>query len=116
LDNNNIFLVLGEGIFTTFLVLLTWVIFRADTISQGFKYVNGIFSASLFSSPGDLPLKEICLTLVFIIIEYFQRKKAHAMQINGIRYVWLRWILYVSLVFIILLFGGGAQKFIYFQF
>lgn len=80
------------------------------------EYLKGMFSISLFESPGDLPVKEIALALLFLIIEFVQRDKLHALQFDKLKVIWVRWSIYASLVIIILLFGGGAQKFIYFQF
>ncbi len=116
IDNNNILLSFTEGMFTFLFIVLTWVIFRSESVSESIEYIKGMFSPSLFSNPGDLPVKEIALALLFIIIEFRQRGKTHALRFEKINSVWVRWSIYASLVLIILLFGGGAQKFIYFQF
>src|SRR5690606_31754603 len=36
---------------TFFLVCIAWVFFRAETLSDAFVYISGIFSASLFTIP-----------------------------------------------------------------
>jgi len=116
IDNNNILLSFTEWMFTFLFIVLTWVVFRSESVWESIEYIKGIFSPSLFSNPGDLPVKEIAIALLFLIIEYRQRGKNHALQFEKLNRVWVRWSIYASLVFIILLFGGGAQEFIYFQF
>jgi D-alanyl-lipoteichoic acid acyltransferase DltB (MBOAT superfamily) len=116
LNNNNTILVVSEGFLTFLLVVLSWVIFRSDSLNKSFEYLGGIFSDTLFSSPQVLPLREIIITLAFVTAEYIQRRKPHALQIDKINSRLLRWAIYIGVVFIIMLFGGGSQKFIYFQF
>lgn len=116
IDNKNIWLTIPECLFTLLFIMITWVIFRAESVHESMEYLKGMFSISLFESPGDLPVKEIALALLFLIIEFVQRDKLHALQFDKLKVIWVRWSIYASLVIIILLFGGGAQKFIYFQF
>jgi D-alanyl-lipoteichoic acid acyltransferase DltB (MBOAT superfamily) len=115
--NGNGFLIsFTEGLLTFFFVIVTWVIFRSDSAGSAFEYLGLIFSPSLFTSPGDLPLREIGIAIVFIIGEFIQKSKPHALHLEGIKSPLLRWGIYAMLVIIILFFGGGSQKFIYFQF
>jgi hypothetical protein len=116
IDNNNIWLSVAEGLFTFVFIVTTWVIFRAESVQASVGYIRGMLSSSLFGSPGDLPVKEIALAMLFLVIEFIQRGKLHPLKFEKSYSVWLTWSLYVSLVLIVLLFGGGSQKFIYFQF
>ncbi|MBE0675882.1 MAG: MBOAT family protein [Bacteroidales bacterium] len=116
INNNNFLLSIVEGFSTFMLIVITWIFFKSDSVSHAFGYLNGMFSKSLFTSPGDLPLKEILIGLAFIIIEFVQRNKDHSLQINGIRQRWLRWGIYIGIILVIMLFGGGTQQFIYFKF
>lgn len=115
-SNNNRFLALTEGIITFLFIVLSWVVFRSDSIPMAAEYIKGIFSESLFHSRLDLPLKEIAIVVIFIIFEFFQRTKNHALQIEKISQLWIRWGIYIGIVNIIFLFGGGTNEFIYFQF
>ena len=116
INNNNNLLAGAEGAVTFLLIIITWVFFKADSVSHAWGYLQVMLSKSLFMSPGDLPLKEILIALAFVLVEFIQRKKDHALQINDIRQLWLRWGLYIGIIVVIMLFGGGTQKFIYFQF
>ena len=115
-SNNNRLLVLIEGLMTFLFIVLSWVVFRSDSITMAKEYIKGIFSDTLFTGHIDLPLKEIAIVVVFIIIEFLQRNKNHALQIEKINQLWIRWGIYIGLVTIILLFGGGTHEFIYFEF
>lgn len=116
INNNNILISFVEGLCTFILIVIAWIFFRADSVSHAIGYLNGVFSKSLFTSPGDLPLKEILIALAFIIVEFVQRKNDHGLQINRIRQIWLRWGIYIGIILVIMFFGGGNQQFIYFQF
>jgi len=116
INNNNIWIVLTEGLLTFFFIVLTWVVFRSESVHASIEYIRRMFSSSLFASPGDLPVKEIALAFLFLIIEFVQRSKTHALQFGMSVGIWLRWSIYTSLVIIILFFGGSAHQFIYFQF
>jgi alginate O-acetyltransferase complex protein AlgI len=116
INNNNAIVVLIETFITLIIVNMAWVVFRSNTIQQSIEYLNGIFSLSLFSFPQVFPKTAILTSIIFILTEYVQRNKQHALQIESIKYRLIRWGIYFGIVFIILLFGGGTQKFIYFQF
>jgi hypothetical protein len=109
-------LVLIETFITLVIVILAWVFFRSESIQKAVEYLKGIFSISLFSFPQVFPKIAILISMIFILTEYVQRKKQHALQLENIRYRAIRWGIYFGIVFIILFFGGGDQKFIYFQF
>ncbi|PHR68767.1 MAG: membrane-bound O-acyltransferase family protein [Lutibacter sp.] len=102
----------------TFLIFaLVGVFFRIDTVLDGFKYLGKIFSISLFSMP-MLPGKSVFIGIVFLLlVEWMQRNKEHGLSLEGLKISpIIRWSFYISIVFIIILFGGSSNDFIYFQF
>jgi uncharacterized membrane protein (DUF4010 family) len=102
---------------TFFFTVIAWVFFRAETINHATTYISSIFSASLFSIPEVLPKKIIFLIVLFILIEWFQREKEHALQLVKIKSpVILRWALYYGIIIAVWQFAGTQQQFIYFQF
>ena len=110
------------GIAVTFgLTVFAWIFFRSETVTDAIAYIGRIFSPSLLSVPGvissdTIPLM-ICLVL-FVIIEWLQRDKKYALQIEGIfSSRLLRWNIYIVLAFLIYYVGNfGHHAFIYFQF
>ena len=116
IKNDNMVLKSAETFITLLIVLLSWIVFRSETVRQSIEYMGGIFSPSLFSTPQVFPITEILIALFLIIAEYAQRQKEHALQIEKIQSRPLRWGIYLGVAFIIILFGGSSQQFIYFQF
>jgi D-alanyl-lipoteichoic acid acyltransferase DltB (MBOAT superfamily) len=116
INNDYSLVIITETIITMIIVMLAWIFFRADSINQAFAYINKLFSASLFKLPQVYPLKIIILTLLFIFSEWLQRKREHTLQIGNVKNRLLRWGIYYGIVFLILLFAGGKQEFIYSQF
>jgi len=97
-------------------IVFFWIIFRSDSLSHSWQYISCIFSRSILSFPDFIPKTALVTTGLFIILEFIQKDKQHALQIERINNRSLRWAVYVGLVLIIMFFGGGAEKFIYFQF
>ena len=69
-----------------------------------------IFSSPEFSGLSGLFLCIIVMTLV----EWIQRKEEVTLRFNVARPV--RWLVYVFVVLLIVVFGGHSVNFIYFQF
>jgi len=104
---------------TFFLIVIGWIFFRAETVSQAFNYINRIFSKSFFQTPIFFSLTIVIVTLLFIFIEWIQRDKDHGLQLQNTllgNYRLTRWLIYLALVFIICFLKGSEQEFIYFQF
>lgn len=116
------FLVKTGSVFSTFtLVMLTFIVFRAEDITQAVGYFKRLFSKSLFTI-SDLPSKDFdpVIALVFIIvmlvIEWIKREKEHGLQIN-IKSPVYRWVIYASIIFLIGMFMHTSETpFIYFNF
>lgn len=103
------------------LTCFAWIFFRAENIEHAFKYVMGIFSASLFETPtlSDKPEALLILLLILfgLLIEWKARENLHALEYFGFKWPKiLRRGFYLMIGFLILLFIGTKQEFIYFQF
>ena len=103
-------------------ICITWVFFRAESISEAFLYfkytVTGInipvSEVTYFiKETARLPLIGI---IVMLIIEWIQREKNHALEINNIKRPAIRYLIYYLLIYLIWQYGGTQQDFIYFQF
>jgi hypothetical protein len=116
LSNDHKLLILTEGSITFLIVVFSWVMFRSGSIMQAKEFIAGIFSSSLFSFPEVVPGNAMAASALFILAEYLQRNKQHALQIKDIRFRALRWSIYIGVVLLILFFGAGSREFIYFQF
>ena len=107
---------------TFVLVMMGWIIFRAESVASAFLYIRRIFVPSLFAKPNtelvDLYLTDALriLALVFLMfsVEWWQRNEQHALA--HIRYRAVRWSFYGLLVVCLFLFIGKVETFIYFQF
>ncbi len=116
LRNDNPVIVISEAIFNLSVIMLAWIFFRADTVSNALSYLKNLFSSSLFSMPQTVSIKPFILIIIFIIMEWFQKDKDHVLQLTNIRNRFLKWSIYLVIVEMILLLGAGNHKFIYFQF
>ncbi len=104
---------------TFFLTSIAWIFFRAKSIPIALNYIAKIFSISLFSVPEKIAdMSYILIFLfIFIIIEWAQREKQHALEFDEIKiHRSLRWVIYSSIFTLIFLYLGDHHEFIYFQF
>ena len=112
---------LGSVCFTFALVVLGWVVFRAENLSEASCYLHRFATALTSMNLGLSVYGKVtiiyCLLLVFI--EWIQRDRLCPLQLDGCwlgRYRWTRWLVYY-IVFMMTFFGRGEeQTFIYFQF
>ena len=107
-----------QMLLTFLLVLLGWVIVRAENITQAWQYLLRMFTETTTNLPkhGNDPLIYIGILL---LVEWMQRAKEHPFQLpeSGIfRYRTVRWFLYLGLFITTFLLAGRQQQFIYFQF
>ena len=105
---------------TFFLAVIGWIIFRAETMPQACDFLarmfSTLFSEGLYIAHGKRYLVWGFLMLAF---EWLQRDKQHALQLSHrglFRYAPARFALYAVLVYIMFLYAGTVQTFIYFQF
>ena len=107
---------LNMGI-TFSLTVFAWIFFRAENVSHALSYISGIFTSSLFSFPTVFPLSLLGLLFVFFFIEWTGRERQYAIAHTGFKWARpLRWTFYYVLFFLIFLYAGKEQQFIYFQF
>ena len=104
---------------TFFIVMIGWVIFRAPSLSDAVNYFSRLFSPSLWTDGGFMGIRTTLFSVLLIIAEIVQSSKEHVLQIDGqgiFRYRTCRWLLYVFMLAILILFCVVQRNFIYFQF
>lgn len=108
------------------LAAVGWIIFRAETIGDAWRYVRRIFSPALFE-PIVWPdswfetafINALASIVLLQTVEWFQRNRQHALQFDGrgaLRLTAVRFSIYYLLVVAIYLMFAQQQTFIYFQF
>ena len=109
---------------TFLLVMLTNIVFRADSVAHAADYFKHLFSTSLFSYPVLNNVKSsvtiLVITWVALFIEWMHRDREHGLQFlpatNNLQF-YLRVSLFSILIWAIILWGAfGNKTFIYFQF
>jgi len=103
---------------TTFsLTVIAWIFFRAENVHHAFRYIQKIFSRSLFTNSEVRPESLLVLIFIFMTIEWLGRENQFAIQkITVIKSTPIRWLAYLSITFLIIYYQGKEQAFIYFQF
>ncbi len=109
------------SVLTTFsLVSFANIFFRADSVSQAIGFIKIIFSSSFFSIPylgfhNNEPV--IFFVVLFFLIEWIQKGKEHALQIDAIKNPILKVIVYFVIFIVIISFTVDSnQGFIYSQY
>ena len=103
--------------FTFILATLGWIIFRADNIDIAISYFARLFDYNLWGNPYLTNKVFIFLPLIIMIIsEWLHRGCEHGFTLSGVKNKAVRYVLYFSLTFLVLINMGPEQSFIYFQF
>ena len=112
---------LGQMTFTFLLVVIGWILFRTTGIPSAMGYFQSMLSAEtltgfykFFTHPSAWPMN--LYIIVMLIVEWANRSRQHGLDIRGLRPAWLRWLIYYTILVVILLFGAESTNFIYFQF
>ena len=115
-------------VFITFhLVLLAWVFFRSNSVSDALTHLNSMLSlnasglAAAFGKPtaaaGWIEMAIACGAMAVLLIEHVIGRKQRIGQYLGAQPRWARWGAYQAMIVVILLFGVFSHaEFIYFQF
>ena len=104
---------------TFFFAVIGWIIFRAETMTQAFEYIFAMMNNQFFDASQLYGQKYIYFCLTLFVVEWLQREKQHPLQFPKSRpfnYRMIRWGIYYLILFVMLLYAGSAQTFIYFQF
>ncbi len=107
----------GQMLLTFVLVVFGWIIFRADSITDAWSYIQRIFTQGLFTRPDASGITGFTLCIcIMLVVEWLQRKREHPFELSDVKPAVLRYAFYLATVFAILMLGGHTENFIYFQF
>jgi D-alanyl-lipoteichoic acid acyltransferase DltB (MBOAT superfamily) len=99
------------------LVVLGWILFRAESIGQAFHYISGLCHFDTLKFPLLLiNMKIFYFIMLMLIVEWIQRHKQHGLQLDNLKPIVIRWIIYLAFICLIWAFGSKQETFIYFQF
>jgi D-alanyl-lipoteichoic acid acyltransferase DltB (MBOAT superfamily) len=102
-------------------VMLAWVLFRSESLSQALAVYAGMFNPSDWMK-GDYALllgvpKTLLMIGLMTAFEWYGRRGNHALQLlERVYYAPIRWAVYYLLLLALVWFDGLQQQFIYFQF
>ena len=110
----------GQMLLTFVLVVIGWIIFRAESITQAWEYLGGMWQwGTLKASYRFFTQSDVATTgwliVLMLVVEWVQRNKLHAMQLP-VTYRIINWLFYIASIAIILFYRVQAVTFIYFQF
>ena len=95
-------------------VTLTWVFFRAESLTRAAGFLAQMLTHTWLTLPGAKWL--LLLAGGFLLFEWIRRTRQHPLDIRDLP-VRLRWAAYAGLCFAIALFGNlGKVDFIYIRF
>lgn len=106
----------GLMLLTFALVVIGWVIFRADSIASAYRFIIGMTDWSGAFYAGNEVWKTVILCVVMLVIEWLQRDKNHALQFDSMG-LFAKFVICLLVVEAILFFlPDTPSPFIYFQF
>ncbi len=88
------------------------IIFRSTSV-DAFMLMLGSFQSGLFTMPDIGAKLPWILVAIMIVIEWIQRNREYGLELSGVKSRFIRWSIYLLLLFVIYCLGGGEQHFIY---
>jgi alginate O-acetyltransferase complex protein AlgI len=110
-----------KAVGTFILVMLAFVVFRANSIGEAIGYYRRMLTGPIFrpfvvGEGSNLFVTLGCIVLMFGM-EWWQRDRDHPLQIDGVKPFALRIMIYYGLLGLVLVFGPVKfAEFIYFRF
>lgn len=122
-------IVFGERLITFFLVMLAWIIFRADYLKSGILMIKSIFTVKnpwvltndaifgLGLSWKELVILIMCLMILLTVSKY--QEKGCLVRDAVLKYnIAIRWCIYIGAILFVMIFGTygwgyDAKSFIY---
>lgn len=109
----------AANILITFsLVVLAWILFRADNIQHAYSYLQGI-PKNIFVSPelSNKSIISIIMVIIMICVEWYGREGKYALEfLKNSNNKIINWSVYYFIIILLFMFAAGEQAFIYFQF
>ena len=101
------------------LTVFAWIFFRAENLLHALYYIREI-GVELYAFPDFIGMRKafeiIIVIFLSVFMEFLNRKKTHSLDLSDINNIWIRRILYSSLIILMLIYvSTGQQEFIYFQ-
>ena len=106
---------------TFHLVTFAWIFFKARSLDDAIHVIEGIFTTiggSLYLGPSQITtLLGVLLIILLTTVQFFQyRGIIPFMKAERSYPLYIRWPVYMFLIFVISIFGMSSNDFIYFQF
>ena len=104
---------------TFILVVIGWIIFRAESMTQAISYLSAMVSNKFFGIIPQNGRTYLYFGIALLAVEWLQRDKQHALQFPDNKLFnkrATRWTIYIIIYLLILFNTGKPQSFIYFQF
>lgn len=110
-----------QMLFTFVFVVIGWIIFRSENITQAFDYLAGMLSFNTLKASYRFFINSnvaisAWLIVFMLIVEWLQRDKPHALTLNPNTHTCIRYAIYAIMLFLLIFFYGKNETFIYFQF
>jgi len=110
-----------EMVFTLIITGTAWIFFRSNTLGDALNYIKALFTSTALQVPvigsHALSVKSlIILSALFFGVEWFQRHKSHALQIEKMHYILRQAIYSIILLLIFVYCVFNENEFIYQQF
>jgi len=111
---------LSSMIMTFAIITFAWIFFRAENMAHAIDYIQGIFSKSLFTVPffDDRRNAAIASALIMLMMstEWMGRKHDFGLEFINKYSRKIKYLIYYTIILLIVSYSGQEQDFIYFQF
>jgi D-alanyl-lipoteichoic acid acyltransferase DltB (MBOAT superfamily) len=118
---NNVFISVFERLFTILLIIISWIIFRSESLIDAFSYINRMFLINIPTNTDKLPdfldIKTLVILSFFaLIVDWLGSDSNYSIEKIYKLPMFIRWAFYLVMFICLFAFSTTQQQFIYFQF
>lgn len=112
----------AQMLLTFMLVVIGWIVFRSETMTDAAQYLASMFDSSFFEFRKNITVQyrlilKVSVFIIFmIVVEWFNRNKSFGLDLSDSKSLPARLGICYLMIFLILTYGAQPAQFIYFQF
>jgi len=109
-------------LFTFFIVVIGWIIFRAKSVGQAWDYICGMWQWDTLRASYNFFIQRDIMSrsagvIIMLFVEWLNRRNEHGLCLDRVKCPFIRYGIYIALIIILVIsFKSEPSQFIYFQF
>lgn len=109
-------------VFTFFIVVIGWIIFRAESVGHAWNYICGMWQWGTLRASYNFFIQHDIMSrsagvIIMVLVEWLNRQNGHGLCLDRVKCPVIRYGIYITMIIVLMIsFKSEPSQFIYFQF